>query len=235
MQKTSLASIVRRKIDNMVFIRDALKEEVLNYTALARKIKSEVEEEFGRTVTREAIVLAAMRYEKELKHEKYSQIVMETLKNAKISLFSGLEDICIERNEKVEEAVYEILKKVDWSRGERLYFNLASGEVEIVLQEERAKELLSRIPADVLIKRMSNLVAFEFKDMGAAFEPLGLFYFLTGVFARNSINVIHMGSTVNEVVFILSEDDATRAFEIFKNIRKSIANQDHPKDSKNPE
>lgn len=237
MKKTSLAEIVRRKIDRWLFIRDALNAGVLNYSAFSRLIEKEVEAEFGRKVTREAIVLAVRRYEDSLKKEFVSGDILQVMENSTISLKSNMADIAMQRNEDVEKAIFKILKKVEWDRGENLYLILSTSEIEVVLSSKRAKQLLAMIPEKHIVDKIENIATLEISEAHTIETP-GFMNFVTGILARNSINVLQFLSSYTEMIFTLEEKDSVKAYELFQGVRQKGKNfkpaQTTSKHGKNP-
>ncbi|MCK4327603.1 MAG: hypothetical protein KAW41_03935 [Candidatus Diapherotrites archaeon] len=222
MEKSSLAGLVRQRVDRLVFVRDSLRLGVLNCSAFANSIKTEVEAEFGRKVTREAIVLALKRYEDKLAKEVVSEEVLDVLKGCRFSLKSGMCDVALERDEEVEKAIFRVMKEVEWGKGENFYLILSTSEIEVVLEEKRFDRLVSLVPKKKLLGTMRGLSALEFSEARSISTP-GFLYFLSGVLARNSINVLQMVSSYTEITFTLTDDDAITAFRLFKELQGQVS------------
>jgi aspartokinase len=219
-----LAEIVRRRVDRLALVRDALNMGVLNFSAFANSVKDSVEAEFGRKVTREAIVLALKRYEDELKKEVVSDEILEVLRDCRFSLNSGMCDVALERNEKVEDAIFAIMKDVDWRKNENFYLILSTSEIEVVLEEKRLKKLESIIPKKRVLSVMKGVSTLEISEAHTIDTP-GFLYFVSGVMARNSINILQMMSSHTEITFSLRNDDAITAFRLLKELQEQTASR----------
>jgi len=92
MVNASVPEVVREIITQNRSIYDCMKMDLINYTALAVKVQSEVEKHLGNSVNLNTIVVAIKRFADSF--EQKDEIKKESiLKNARLSLTDGIMDI----------------------------------------------------------------------------------------------------------------------------------------------
>ena len=189
----SVAQLVRETIQMRPSLLDALKMQIVNYSALARMLQSEIGEG-----SLEAVKAAIIRVSDELETEKGLQ---------EERVLSIMRESVVRLQDKI--AVLISPQELDIPYLVTAY--LTDSYVYIV-DQTRLKE---RLPDSVQVT--SNLVALLFISPPRVEATPGFVAFITGLLASREINIVEFISCSTNTVIVLDSKDALNAFSLLQN------------------
>jgi hypothetical protein len=217
----SIPAAVNSIITHNQPVYSCLKAKIVNYHALAKFIKPEVEKLAGRRTSINTLVVAIKRFSDNIDRKRPGfEHPMNTLRDATITLTSDVADVTI-RPKKSEFP--EVLKKlVDISS--RLHESpdilKSSNLIKIVADEKEYKSLLR----SELRKKVGNYVVRELTGLSrltihlsteAEGKDPSFPLFISELLYQQGVNVIH--SYIDEdTIVIVDKSDGPRAYEIIQ-------------------
>ncbi|MFH1450432.1 MAG: ACT domain-containing protein [archaeon] len=197
----SLAKTVRVYLQTKPYLAYALEKEVVNYSALAQKIKADVEEKLGRKVSMEAIAVSAKRYAENLVKEASVQEaqLLKLLSKSQVNMKNNIVDITFKKGDLGGIKEFKPIMVSSGSSAETLVINNEDlGKVNVVNAIEIRKNLV-----EISIISPKNVESVP-----------GFVDYVTGLLSANGINIVEFLSCYTDTIFILEKDDALKAYEI---------------------
>ena len=230
MEKTkSIQKIINEILDYKPYIQDLLKDNIINFSNLARKLSDEIKLKYKKTPNLNAIIMAIYRYAEKVKVTNISNEIISIASDFDLNLVNDMVSITLRRNLSNHSIVSEIYdKNIDWVKGERMYLFQSSGELAVLLNRKNAKFILERLnkPNREILQKEDDLSILIVNTPPRMVDVPGVMYYLTGLIARGGITLIDIISTFTEIIFAVRAEDGTKIFNILemaiKNARKNI-------------
>lgn len=210
----SVPETVREIITRNRSIYDCMKMDVINYTALAVKIQSDVERQIGNPVNLNTIVVAIKRYSDTFA-EKEDVKSESILKNARLSLTDGILDIKFSANDIDKNEATSILSKFEQYDSDYEFFRLADSTFRVLTEDlvdirrifesfPSAKNFFNEGLAKIKIKipqdqNRSDVVSYVAELLHSSGLELQNAFF-----------------SQDEIVLVLREEDASKAYEVLR-------------------
>ena len=209
----SVPDAVREIITQNRSIYDCMKMDLINYTSLAVKIQPDVEKHLGGKVNLNTIVVAIKRYsdsfdqKEEIKNES-------VLKNARLLLTDGILDIKFSTNDLGEENAVALLNKFSQINPDYEFFRLADSFR--VLTEDLAgiREIFGALGNaedrfNTGLAKIKILIPPEQSRTDVA-------SYVAEVLHSNGIEPVNAFFSQDNIIIVLNEKDASRAYEILR-------------------
>ncbi|MCS7386653.1 MAG: ACT domain-containing protein [archaeon GB-1867-005] len=208
----SVAEAVRRIILQHPSITDCIKMGVINYSALAARIKPEVEKTTGRRNVRiEAIKMALIRFSDELiKDNKILENkIREVIANTVLELKSDIVVLTV-RQEALTDKLDSLMKRVVASR----FFQLTQGlqTFTLIFDGRELKKVVEIIGEDDIEVFIDNQSAIILLSPRSVIEVPGVISYITALLARKGINITQIISCHEDTILIVDRKDASKAF-----------------------
>lgn len=220
----SVSKATKKVVSRYPFMRESLREGLVNYRALARKILKEVSEECDREINLEAVVTAARRYRKELSRESREKRIDEILAKAKVSMRGNVGVVTAGSGWRISEKVRKIAEKVSDAdplqivQGRRLTTVVADHE-----DIDKVAEILGE-EVEVVERGLSTLTVISPEEI--AHVP-GVIARMTQRLLGESISIVEMMSCYKDTIFILERKNAITALrameELIENSKKRLS------------
>ncbi len=209
-----VSDAVSKTITGNFILYESLKLKIVNYHALAAKISSEVMELTGREQKIETIVVAIKRFADALPPARLEAMAV-ILKDSKLGLAGSVVDVKIRGNgTSMPQLLRDLTKFSHRLAGVPNIFQVANS-VTIIVEDEKDVQLLDR----ALSKRYSLSITRNVAKLVIHFPPavkrvLGIASFITELLYRNGISTHDAFLGEEEVVMILPERIASKAFQV---------------------
>ena len=189
----SVAQQVRETIQIRPSLMDALKMQIVNYSALARMLQQEIGEG-----SLEAVKAAIIRISEELVHEKglQEEKVLSIMRQSVVRL---------------QDKIASITSPVELDVPYIVTAYLTDRYVYVIDQTRLKKQL----PDDVQVS--SNLVALILLSPKEVEETPGFVAFITSLLSSREINIVEFISCSTNTVIVLDQKDALNAFSLLQN------------------
>lgn len=223
MEKTkSIQKIINEILDYRPYIQDLLKDNIINYSNLARILSEEIKDKQKKTPNLNAVVMAIYRYAEKVKSVNVSEKILKIVSEFDLNLANDMVSITLRRNLSNHSIVSEIYdKRINWEK-ERMYLFQSSGEIAVLLNIKNAKlimEKLKQTPSEILHKE-DNLSILIVNTPPRMVDVPGIMYYLTGLVANGGITLIDIVSTFTEIIFAVRSADGIKIYEIMENTIK---------------
>lgn len=207
----SIQKLVEEYITSSKNIRDCVRNNLVNYSALTRKISKEMkfkDKDF------DAVLVACRRYgEKIRKKTGYERPIKNLLKNSKLEIKNKVAVAVVEKNiffNNLADLQKEIKRKNE-------LFRIIEGinAITIITSDEflgKIKELFG----NKIIKINENLVEVIVKSSEELEELPGVMAYLYSLFGDKGINIVETMSCWTDTIFIIEEKDLAAVMEMLR-------------------
>jgi hypothetical protein len=221
-QAISVPEAIRKVLVNDHVYMQALTLGIANYTALAERIKPEIERLIGSKANLNTIVVAIKRFadalEKKNRKQLHDDNTQLTAVKAKMSLTDSIIDIDFqkENNEDDNDALARILDEF-FEQDSR--YNLFQTDSHFSLLTEDADEI-RRMVSDAIQKfdgrireGLSKITVSLISDDPSRYH---IFSLVSNILSNHQIPIHSAFFTTNEMVLILSDKDAAKAYDLIR-------------------
>ena len=200
--------VVREIITRNRSIYECMKMDLINYTALAVKIQSDVEKTLGNSVNLNTIVVAIKRYADSFDDsEKISE--EPVLKNARLSLTDGIMGIQWNMADAGDEMA-KMLNKFHKEFSDSEFFRLGDSFRILTEDSDRARQMFQSLPKE----NEYNAGLAKIKvSVPPNHNRSDIMSFVTEILHYNGIDMADALFTQDGLVIVLKEEDAPRAYE----------------------
>ena len=196
----SLAQECRDVASRYPFVLDGLREGVVNYRAVARHIKPEVEDRVGRDVDIEAVTTAVRRYGEELQDDDDGEGARSVLADSRVSLRGNVVSITATE--------YGDLPDVEG------FVHLVRGRdyTTVVVDDDEADAVGDAIEGEV-VERVGDLTCITVESPDEIVDVPGVLTRMVSRFSSEEINIVDITSCYTETIIVVEKRDAVKALE----------------------
>ena len=204
----SVPEVVREIITRNRSIYDCMKMDVINYTALAVKIQSDVEKTVGNSVNLNTIVVAIKRYADSF-DDKEEVSDEPILKNARLSLTDGIMGIQWNMGDAGEEMA-KMLNEFHSIFPDSEFFRLGDSFRILTEDSDRVRRMFQSLPKE---NEYNSGLAKIKVSVPPNHSRSDVMSFVTEILHYNGIDMADALFTQDGLVIVLKEEDAPRAYE----------------------
>ncbi len=210
---TSVPEAVREIITKNRSIYDCMKMDVINYTALAVKIQPDVERQIGNPVNLNTIVVAIKRYADSFL-EKDDIKTESILKNARLSLTDGILNIRFSANELGADEAASLMNKFSEMNSDYEFFRLADSFRVLTEDLVDVRKLFESIPHE---KELFSTGLAKIKiRISQEQNRSDVVSYVAELLHSNGIELENAFFSQDDIVLVLKEEDASKAYEILR-------------------
>lgn len=219
---STISKVTEEIINRSPFLREAMTENLINISALARKIKPEVEKGTGKETKEGAIVMAIKRMTPGVYHRLDLKIKNVIGGIGDFLVRSDLNDFTYENSETLRDCQRELIQQISSDKDN--FFTLCKGITETTyILNSKYEEDIQRIFANERLKGHNvNLSSITVKLPETNTETYGVYYYIMKHLAWEGINIEQVVSTANEFTAIVNSNDIDNAFKILMQLKRSI-------------
>jgi hypothetical protein len=220
----SVPQAVRTVLTSNIMYFQALSSGIANYTALAQKIKTEVERITGVEVQLGTIVVAIKRFADTLNKERQDKdkiIINYSLQGARMSLTGSIIDVDFEDRgfDEISDILDEFFEKESGS------YNIFQTNRQLRLFAEDLEEIRKIVSIaskkfDGKITEGLSKIRITLPSSGEEQRQQGSYYnilfLVSDILHDNQIPLHNAFFDHNEIVLILNDKDAARAYELLR-------------------
>ena len=207
----SVPEVVREIIARNRSIFDCMKMDLINYTALAVKIQPDVERVLGNSVNLNTIVVAIKRYADsfDVKDEVGEKSV---LKNARLALTDGIVDIKFSINDSQGVDPLTILDKFSKITSNYDFFRSSDSFRFLTEDLDDIRQIFNSLPnqEDIFSTGLAKIrISIPLNQ-----NKSDVVSYVAEVLHDNGIELVNAFFSQDNIIIILNEKDASRAYEI---------------------
>ena len=207
----SVPEVVREIITRNRSIYDCMKMDLINYTALAVKIQSEIEKILGNSVNLNTIVVAIKRYADsfEVKEEIKEESV---LKNARLVLTDRIMDVRFSIKDSNQMDPMAILDKFSKITNNYEFFRLSDSFRFLTEDMEDIRQIFTSISErkDMFSTGLAKIRI----SIPSSQNQSDVVSYVAEVLHTNGVELVNAFFSQDNIVIILNDRDASRAYEI---------------------
>jgi hypothetical protein len=216
----SIGKVTEDLINRSPFLREAMTDDLINISALARKLRPEIEEIIGKEVKEGAIIMAIKRMTPGLYHRLNLKITKVMGDLGDFLVRSNLIDYTFENSDSLKTKQSELIQEINNDNDS--FFALCKGITETTfIVNSQKKDDVERIFRNEKLKSHTNdLASVTVKLPKINTEIYGIYYYILKHLAWEGINIIEIVSTSNEFTVVVKQDDVDKAFKILMQIKR---------------
>jgi hypothetical protein len=210
----TIVEVVDQYLRQSPFLEEALADNLVNVSSLARRMKPFIEEKLQKPVKEGAIIVAINRREPNY-YYKINLGIKGFLKNlGDIIVRSDLRDYTYANSETLMDSVRMLIGRM--GREKELFVTVSRGIYETTIIISRAAESMAAkiFKQEKLIAEKTNLSSITIRLPKNNTEISGIYYFILKKIAWAGINIVEVISTTNEFTLVVSEEYVHQALGI---------------------
>jgi hypothetical protein len=216
----SIARAVDRIISMSPFLEEALTDDLINVSSLARRIKPDVEKMLKKPVQEGAIVMAINRRAPGYYFRVTKGIKTFMNRLGDIIVRSDLSDHSFINSPTLVTCHRDLIDETGSESNIFCTFSQGIYETTIVASNS-IDHVIDRIFAgEKRLSRKSGLGSLTIRLPEGNTEISGVYYFILKHLAWSGINICEIISTTNEMSIVVAEEDVHRAFPILLGLKK---------------
>lgn len=216
-KELSVAEATRQVIQTRPSLIDAMKQDVINFSALAERLKDEVKKlvQRERKINVEAIKMALMRHANELT-ERWTILEKELanlLGQSKLELKNDLMVFTIRQIALLDPKI-DIASLMEGTG----FFQLIQGTTffSIIVDSDHEERLRNVLGPRNILKTKLDQSALILRCPETIADVPGIVAYVTNLFAQNKINITEFLSCHTETIFIIDRKLSRQAYQILE-------------------
>lgn len=206
-------------INRSPFIREAITENLINISALARKIKPEIEERMGGEVNEGAIVMAVKRmapgyYHKiNMKINNFMSDLGDFLVRSDLTIFT------FDNSSTIAMLQAKLMEEISTERD--IFYTVSRGvtETTIITGQKLSPRIKALFVGEKLKSHKEDLASVTIKLDETNTEISGIYYYFLKHLAWEGINILEVISTTNEITFVVESEFIDQAFSVLMRLK----------------
>lgn len=217
---SSLSKAAEEIINRSPFLREAMTENLINVSALARKIKPELDRYFNEDIKEGAIIMAIKRLTPGTYHRLNLKIESIVKEIGDFLVRSNLSSFTFENSDTISAKQSELISLLDADK-KKSFYTISKGvtETSIVTNLHDKEVLLNLFRGERIKSKNDNLASVTVQLPVMNTEVYGVYYYILKQLAWEGLNIIEIISTANEFTVIFNQEDVDRAFRILMQIK----------------
>lgn len=209
----TISDEIKQLIQKQPFLEEALKRDIINYSALARELKPELEKILFKDLSDSAVMMAIKRLIPELSiNVPNFNPVLKKMSN--LSVKSDIVEYTFEKSKTTMQRIAILLQKT--SNDPINYFTFTHGthEITMIISNSLSEDVENIFKGEVLISKLSHLGTISVNLPEESVSTPGIHYSILKQLSWNNINIIEVVSTYTEFTIVLELKNIDTAFTI---------------------
>lgn len=217
---STIGKVTEEIINRSPFLRESLTENLINVSALARKIQPEIEDRLKKEVKEGAIIMSIKRMSPGYYHKINMKIknFMGTLGDFLVR--SDLEDFTYLNSHTLTLKQSEMMKSLNKEKDPFYTFCNGVNESTIITSVSVVNQVEEIFADEKLLSRTKDLASITIKLPSVNTEISGIYYFILKHLAWEGLNIVEVISTSNEFTVVVKSDDIDAAFSVLMQLKK---------------
>jgi hypothetical protein len=215
-RRESVADETRRYIEARPSIRDCLRYDIVNFTALARRIRAETG-----LASQEAVEIACRRYRRQQPEEPaQDELLRRVLRSSHITIRTHVAVITVQGDFPFPERVLVGTGDPSEKRDRLVQLFQGSGAATVLCGEETLGTVLMSVPRTSVLNVQHRLSVVSIRSPREVMATPRILGFLTEAIGRAGINCVEVVSVYTDTLFVVRGVDAVRVFEILTDLTR---------------
>lgn len=216
----TIPNIVEEVTKKKPFLESALVEGLVNLSALARRLRPEIEKKLGKEVNDSAIIMALNRLvpRLELTSTMKFRKVIENMGD--ITVRSNLADYAFSNSPTLFQKQASLLERIGAMKDVFCTFSQGIYETTLVVSSSICPLVEDIFRDETMINKTVDLSSITVKLPLENTVCPGVYYYIFKELAWDNINITEVISTTSEFTVVVSDHDIQRAFTILMDTKK---------------
>ncbi|NNK83844.1 MAG: hypothetical protein HKO92_12030 [Flavobacteriaceae bacterium] len=215
----TIASCVEEIITSQPYIEEALHQEIINYSALANVLQSQVSSMLKKDVKTGAIMMALRRYNQStiVNHSFQLKRVFKSLGD--IIVRSDLSDFTFKNSTTLMNCHTKVLDSIHSK--DHIFYTFTRGvfESNIIISSAERYHVIENFKNETQIGFQESLSAISVGLPKENSKVVGLYYHIFKKLAWEGVTIYEVISTTNEFTIVVENYIVDKAFSVIKNLK----------------
>lgn len=203
---------IPQKVEEIVnrspYLREGMSNDLINYSALARYIKPQIEHELFRDVTEAAIVMALQRHGRQMKRHKAANPGYY-LRN--LTLRTSLFEVTVANSSSLMSRLSPLMNSFQHDRSLLFVYTQGLHETSIIASNSLEGDIKDALNKETITSQIDGLTAISLQRMHDHLNAIGVLMYPLRILAWQGISVVEIVTTLNELMIIIEDKDIDRA------------------------
>ncbi len=214
----TVTDLVEEEVSKNPLYGEAMAEGIVNYSALARKMKDRIEDARMEPVTEGAIHMALKRHADELAAKRPNVEFVHKVRN--ITVRSDLAEMAFKNSPNLPKVHQKLLKIGERFDDPFSYYSVGHAETTFVIADVLLPYLKDMTKEEECLGEFTNLSSISVRLPDETVCIPGVYYPFVKAFAWERINFIEIISHFTELNFVVEEKDVEHAFTVIKRLAR---------------
>lgn len=206
------AELTEKYLTEHPSIKDCLRQGIINYSKLSRKIAKELDIE--KKTSMEAILIATRRYEAKIKKDKVrEEKILSILKGSELEIKNKIVVAILQKNFPQEKLI-ELEKKIK-KQEDVVYAIEGTKTYTVITSEKYLKDLETKFESNIM-KITKNQAMIIMKNPKGIEETTGVTAYLYSRFGEYGVNILETMSCWTDTILVIAEEDIATVMKFLK-------------------
>lgn len=218
--RDNIVRYVRLALISRPYVLESMRLGIVNYSALARLLHSEVEKLSGRRLTELSVKMAVLRASKELLEEgATARKLAVALVGSEVKLVDGVGVLSVDTSE-----ASRILSSLSTVSLEDMYLQLVHGASALTLigREDFLEKIYSTVSRSKIKQFLRRQSAIIVTGPPEILVTPGVVSVVSMALSVRGINLTEVVSSYRDIIFVLSSEESRRAYNILREFMSSL-------------
>ena len=202
------------------FLEEALQEDLINLSSLARLLQPEISTSTGKEVKESALVMAIRRREPSLQLKMQLKLQQFITSLGDIIVRSNLVTYTYVKTDALPAKQAAFLASIEGDASGFHSFTGGMEETTVVISQKYRFYLEKAMQGESLLSTETELSSITLRLPSSSSEVIGLYYFFFKHIASAGVPIKEIISTTNEATFIVHSSDVNSAFTTINTIKR---------------
>jgi len=218
----NLREALEESLRKRPFLEEALQEELINLSSLARLLQPEISKITGKEVKESALVMAIRRREPRLQLKIQHKLQQFIASLGDIIVRSNLVAYTYVKTSALPAKQAAFLTAIQDDSDGFHSFTGGMEETTIIVSEKYRLYLENAMRSEKLLSTEKDLSSITIRLPSSSSEVIGLYYFFFKHIALAGVPIKEIISTTNEASFIVQSQDVNTAFTTINTIKRPV-------------
>ncbi len=213
----TISSALEDAIKNRPFLEEGLASGIINFSALARRLKPELERRLYRKMTDASVIMALQRMRPRIK--RMSKAGLKELKSLKnLTVRSNLVEYVFYNSPALVPLQKKLLEIIEKRKDSFVNLLQGAAETTIIASRNLQPQIETIIPKHLRISRIEALGSITLTMSPSQVYVPGVYYNLLKALAWENLNVMEAVSGYDEITLVFEEKNIQKAFACIKQL-----------------
>jgi len=216
----TVSEITEKLVIDSPFLAESIGEGLINISALARKLRPQIQKELIKDIKEGAIVMALKRLQPKFSKSKFNLAHSLVSQCEDITVKSNLTEYSFKNSDTLISSIKILIEKIESQRNK--FFTLTQGvfETAIIINSKNQAFLELIFKDEYILTKTQAISSITIKLSPANVQTTGIYYLILKAIAWNNINMIDAVSTPEEITIFFDEKNVEKAFSVINGLLK---------------